>query len=264
MSYTFYSFRSTENHNVMQWEHRTVEEETRSCENRTLVDIFRRFIHPNSQILEAGCGLGGWVNYFHQKGYHIIGIEYEKDIIKEAKEFDASLPIMYGDVRSLDFPEDSFDAYISLGVIEHFYEGPQKALCEAYRVLKPGGLVFISVPYLSVFRKICVQPLRNLYFAMRRLRGKPAYFWEYRYTKVELTQFLEDAGFEVIFAGVDDYIPSDRKHHIGLYADFFFLRARRGGIWELNFAGKILLSLLRQLSPWLFCSGVLVVGKNTK
>ena len=38
---------------------------------------------------------------------------------------------------------NSISYYISLGVIEHFAEGPKDALDEAYRVLKPGGRLMI-------------------------------------------------------------------------------------------------------------------------
>lgn len=265
MSYSFYSFRKSADHSLTQWENRSVEHETRSCEKRTLATIFERFVPDSkSRILEAGCGLGGWVNYFLQRGHRVVGIECEEEIVSKVKEFDVSFPIMSGDILNLDFPDGSFDAYISLGVIEHFQEGPHAALREAHRVLKQGGLAFVSVPYLNSFRKTFVHPLRSSYFSLRRLMGRQNYFWEYRYTKAEVTKFLKDAGFEILDIAVDDYDPSDRRHHIGLFADFFFLRARGGEIWELNFMGRMLLALLRQFSPWVFCSGLLVVGRNTK
>ena len=46
----------------------------------------------------------------------------------------------------MSFPDNHFDAYLSLGVIEHWEEGPQQAIDEAYRVIKPGGYFFVSTP----------------------------------------------------------------------------------------------------------------------
>ncbi|OPX25693.1 MAG: hypothetical protein B1H05_03480, partial [Candidatus Cloacimonas sp. 4484_140] len=115
------------------------------------------------KILEAGCGLGGWVIYLKERGYDILGLEYETFIIERSKQYDPEIPIIKGDINALDFPNDYFDSYISLGVIEHFEEGPQKALSEAYRVLKPNGLAFITVPYLTVLRKLIAHPLREIY-----------------------------------------------------------------------------------------------------
>ena len=61
------------------------------------------------------------------------------------------MPVIQGDILDLKYPDAHFDAYISQGVIEHFEEGPQQALNEAWRVLKPDGLAFITVPYLNWF-----------------------------------------------------------------------------------------------------------------
>ncbi|HCG73391.1 MAG TPA: 3-demethylubiquinone-9 3-O-methyltransferase, partial [Nitrospina sp.] len=50
------------------------------------------------------------------------------------------------DVHALPFPKSFFGAYLSYGVVEHFPQGPQQAILEAHRVLKPGGLIFMMVP----------------------------------------------------------------------------------------------------------------------
>ncbi|MBN2030689.1 class I SAM-dependent methyltransferase [bacterium] len=138
--------------------------ETRSCETRTLRSIFDRSISEDLKIIEAGCGLGGWVSYFRRKGYDIIGIEYDQREIQKTLSYDKDLPVYYGHVNHLEYPDDAFDIYISLSVIEHFHECPQKALLETKRILKNNGLAFITVSYLSLFRGMITQPLRNLYF----------------------------------------------------------------------------------------------------
>lgn len=265
MSYKLYSAKAPEDQNDNQWTQRSVKGEIESCITRTLGRIFNEFLQNKSlKILEAGCGLGGWVYFLKEKGHDIIGLEYEQRIVERVREYDPDFPILQGDVTELDFKDNTFDAYISLGVIEHFEEGPRKALSEAERVLKPGGLAFISVPYLNIFRLLFVHPLRSFYFFLRSLSGKKRHFWEYRYSKKELRNFLEDCGFKVIYEGIDDYIPHDRRHHIGLWADFFFLRKKGGEIWELNSPGKLILKMGSFLSPWLFCSGQLMVAENKK
>ena len=265
MSYKFFSFRDPSGQNEEQWAARTVEGEIVSSYTRSLVEIFTRYlVGDHLNVMEAGCGLGGWLPFFEKMGHEVVGIEYEKDVVKRVKEYRPDMPIEAGDIFDLQYPDNSFDAYISLGVIEHFEEGPHKPLDEAARVLKPGGLAFITVPYLSLFRRFFSHPLREVYFFLRRIQGKKDFFWEYRYTKKELAGFISDAGFELIDTLIDDYIPEDRRHHIGLYADFFFLRKRDGEIWELNLPGRMLLGLGRLFSPWLFCSGLHMVVRNTK
>ena len=74
MSYTFLSFHKSDEHNAVQWAERSIEGEIESCSRRTLVDIFNLHItDPMFKIIEAGCGLGGWVNYYHAKKFDIIG-----------------------------------------------------------------------------------------------------------------------------------------------------------------------------------------------
>lgn len=265
MSYTFYSFRNRTKQDEEQWSNQTFDGLVKASQNRTLMQIFNQFLDkPNMKIIEAGCGMGTWIYNLQKMGHDVIGIDYMQSTVDKVKAEVPDLPVEVGDVHHLNFTDNTFDAYVSLGVIEHFQEGPQKALLEAKRVLKPNGLAFITVPYLNLFRRLVTHNLRDLYFAIRRLRGKTDYFWEYRYTKKELTDFLTEAQFQIIFTGIDDYIKEDRDHHIGLCADFFFLRAKDGEIWELSPTGKVLLKLGRLFSPWLFCSGLHIVAKNIK
>lgn len=266
MSYKLYSFKTGAEHDLDQWESRSLLGELESFKSRTLVGIFDRFMNGRQlRILEGGCGFGAWCIWFREFGHEVLGIEYEKHIVERALAYDKTAPVVLGDITDLKYPDNSFDAYISLGVIEHFEHGPEKALAEAHRILKPGGLAFVTTPYLTVFRRLVAHPMRSLYFFWRTLRGKPKYFWEYRFTKKELRRYLEQAGFEVIYTDIDDYVPEEKNRHIGLWADFFFLRKKDGEIWELNGVGKTLLRIGRRFfSPWLFCSGVQMVARAVK
>ncbi len=58
---------------------------------------------------------------------------------------DASLAeIVVGDARSLKRPDTSVDVVLLLGPLYHLTERPDrlKALCEAYRILRPGSFLF--------------------------------------------------------------------------------------------------------------------------
>jgi SAM-dependent methyltransferase len=57
-----------------------------------------------------------------------------------------------GDVRDLEFINDTFDKVVSISVIEHVYpeaDGDLRALLEIKRVLKPKGELLLTVPYKS-------------------------------------------------------------------------------------------------------------------
>jgi SAM-dependent methyltransferase len=264
MSYRLLSYRPSDQHDVDQWNYRTLEGELRSFEGRTLVRIFERFLDEHASVLEAGCGFGAWCEWFRHRGHRVVGVEYDERVVARAKAFKADIAVELGDITELRFPEDHFDAYVSLGVIEHFEHGPQQALAEARRVLKPGGLAFFSTPTITPIRRVISHPTRTLYFLIRRLRGKPSYFWEYRFTEKELRGFLEDAGFDIVHVDIDDYEPGTAGRHIGLSADWFFLRKTGGEIWELNTVGRVTLALLRVVPASWYAAGLHVVARAKK
>jgi SAM-dependent methyltransferase len=57
---------------------------------------------------------------------------------------------LIGDAHNLQFPDNSFDAVVMQAVIEHLVN-PNVAISEALRVLKPGGYLYIEVPFLQGF-----------------------------------------------------------------------------------------------------------------
>lgn len=55
--------------------------------------------------------------------------------------------VVFGDVNDLQFPENLFDNVVCLEVFEYLVT-PQKAINEIYRVLKPGGKLILSCPFM--------------------------------------------------------------------------------------------------------------------
>lgn len=56
-------------------------------------------------------------------------------------------PTIYGDAHFLPLPDNSVDCVLCCEVLEHI-EDPRKVCLEIYRILKPGGVAFISTPFL--------------------------------------------------------------------------------------------------------------------
>jgi SAM-dependent methyltransferase len=172
---------------------------------REVMEYYRRFpvIHRtllhhlprDGEVIEAGSGLGHWVALLREAGIAARGVDLSAAALARARAVFPGLPFDEGDVLALPFADASLAGYVSFGVAEHFEEGPEPVLREAARVLRDGGVMVISVPWLS--------PLRRA----QRLRppGPPdgAAFYQYFFTREEMVAAVEAAGFAV--TAVDGY-----------------------------------------------------------
>ena len=116
-----------------------------------ILENTRRYL-KEGVILEGGCGMGGNVYCLHYNGYSAFGVDFAEKTVGRINNYFPELKVTVGDVRSLEFEDDFFDGYWSLGVIEHFYEGYDHILKEMQRVVKEGGYVFLTFPYMSPLR----------------------------------------------------------------------------------------------------------------
>lgn len=153
-------------------------------------DMFLNHLPKAGKIIEAGCGRGQFVVALRSRGYDCAGIDFATSTIDEIKEIFPNLPVSRGDVLNLDYETSSISGYISLGVVEHFQEGPQAALAEAFRVIKPGGVGVISVPVNN--------PLRSrLAFESESDLPADSRFYQYAFDREEFREYLETAGFVI-------------------------------------------------------------------
>ncbi len=240
------------------WQGETVEENIELCKYQTIEPVFRKFLPKQGKILEAGCGLGRWVFYLRQLSYDITGIDLSDTAVRLAKEFDPDAQIDVDDVLHTRYADRSFDAVISLGVVEHFEDGPQLAFREARRVLKEDGLFFVAVPFQNMFRKLVIYQIRRLRRLEWALRNTPIAFEEYHYGRDRIMALLHESQFEVIDTIYDDF---KYPKNMAMYADSRFFRSERK--WELNSFGQILDRGMRAISPWFNAAGILCVCRKS-
>jgi len=157
----------------------------------SLMAPYLRRMSKESSILDGGCGMGDWVLSLKREGFDVTGLDLSRKTVAQLQTLFPDAKFSAGDIRSTDFPEASFDAYFSWGVFEHFESGPQDCLREAWRILKPGGLLFISVP-LDNLRHTLLGT-----FARPQTISRGARFYQYRFTRAELARELAIGGFDV-------------------------------------------------------------------
>lgn len=121
-----------------------------ACADDVLLPVLTGSLSPGASVLEAGAGSGRWVKALADRGYAMTGLELNPDSVAGFHRLYPDIPFDHGDVEALPYPDASFDGLISLGVIEHLFHGPEKALSEACRVLKPGGRLILTVPHANL------------------------------------------------------------------------------------------------------------------
>lgn len=253
------TIRDAEGQRAHMWSARRIEQEVAACPHRSIERVFLEYLPKDGPILEAGCGLGPWVVYLSDRGYDIAGIDNDHSVIDRLKAWRSTLKVRCGDVRNLPYEDGTLAAVLSLGVMEHFEQGCEDAMREAYRVLEPGGVLFFTVPMNNLFRRWFAHPLRSLYLRWRERCGDSVHFAEYRFTRSEVEALLREHRFEPIYTTWDDF--SAKTMSLGIWADFPPLHAR--DLYALKPAGKVLALAMNSISRWIACSGVLCVARKT-
>jgi ubiquinone/menaquinone biosynthesis C-methylase UbiE len=95
-------------------------------------------------ILDIGCGTGAMLDELAPFG-NVTGADYAPEALGFCRERGSHYSLTRADVRRLPFGDGSFDVVTAMDIIEHI-DDDKAAASEIYRVLKPGGRLFVTVP----------------------------------------------------------------------------------------------------------------------
>jgi 2-polyprenyl-3-methyl-5-hydroxy-6-metoxy-1,4-benzoquinol methylase len=101
-------------------------------------------VFPPGDLLEVGCGSGGFLAALAREGWKCHGIDFDESAIAEARK----IPGVSAEVAELTqraFPANSFDAVVMNNVIEHIWN-PIATVAECYRILRPSGRLVMITP----------------------------------------------------------------------------------------------------------------------
>lgn len=106
------------------------------------------YLGPGDALLDVGCGPGTItvdLATIVSPG-RVVGLDASAEVLEQARvaagEACVDIELVVGDVRVLDFPDDSFDVVHAHQVLQHLGD-PVAALVEMRRVCRPGGLVAV-------------------------------------------------------------------------------------------------------------------------
>lgn len=109
------------------------------------VSFFSKRLHPNSKVLDIGCGDGTFLMALKDsKKIQAYGLEMEGESANRAARND-QINLTVSKFKSGLFSNESFDAVTLIHVFEHL-PNPKESLLLIEGILKKGGILFIEIP----------------------------------------------------------------------------------------------------------------------
>jgi SAM-dependent methyltransferase len=184
------------------------------------VDYDRLQVGPGDRVLDLGCGAGRHAYGALRRGADVIALDWSIDEVAVVRDTIAAMDVagevppnarataVRGDLTALPFPDASFDRVIAAEVLEHI-PADGAAMAEIARVVRPGGLVAVTVPRWF--------PERICWALSDDYHGNPGGHVRI-YTRTDLATKLEQAGLRQYGA----------HHAHGLHAPYWWLKCAVG------------------------------------
>ena len=193
----FISEEATANYWDKHWDGGGLRDKIASSRNSRLWrGLTKRYLPATGlRVIEGGCGCGHLVDAMTYWGYEAVGVDYAEQTILRIKEVRPDLNVRLGDVRRLEFEDSSYDGCLSLGVIEHFWEGYEDIIKEMHRVLRPGGYALITFPSISRLDRL---KIRVGGYQRLATQGKPEGFYQFALNARHVSRDIERLGFRIV------------------------------------------------------------------
>lgn len=215
------------------------------------------------KIIEAGCGAGRILRYYHDRGYNIMGMDYIDVAIDKLKGVDSTLKVGVGDITNLEYGDQSFKHMLAFGLYHNLETGLDKAIQETYRVLEKKGSVCAS------FRADNIQTRLTDWLADRKLKaqgikGANQAFHKMNLTRREYVELFTNVGFKVDFIEAVENMPILYKFSIFRSSGhklFNENKARSEG-YKLSWVGQRLQNILMRFFPNQFCNIYVLIARK--
>lgn len=238
-----------------RWEKIDADNEMTAQNNYPLKYALKTITNKRGKILEAGCGNGRILRFFHNRSFDIEGIDYINSAIQKLKKEDNSLNVKVQNILKTDYQNNTFDFILAFGLYHNFeIDNVIQSLKESIRILKKKGKICLS------FRADNLQNYLNDYFKNRGYKGVKN-FHKINLKKKELISLLNKLGLEIedfFYVQNMPIIYKIRFLRHKTQKKFNENQARKNG-YQLNFFGNILQKILMTLSGSIFCNVYVII-----
>lgn len=151
------------------------------------LDLCYDNLSSNLRMLNVGCHNGSLENHlsllYKDVAFHACEIDSEK-LFKERQGYADNIYYTIASALALPYSANEFDIVTTFDVIEHIPKSSEHIMLrEIWRVLKSGGTLLVSTPRRSLINNLT----------------DPAWYFGHRhYSKKEINNFLQSAGFELV------------------------------------------------------------------
>ncbi|MEK7208980.1 MAG: class I SAM-dependent methyltransferase [Patescibacteria group bacterium] len=154
------------------------------------------------RVLDVGCGPGVMTKEIAARGWEYYGVDLSPQMVAVVRAKFANragINFAVGAVEKLDFPDHYFDAIVAMGLVEYLAD-EDAAIRELRRVLKPRGVLIVSIPNwwspARMWDRWLLTPLARLYRFLAR-RGQSTKLKHREYHLGHYRRFLNQRGFAV-------------------------------------------------------------------
>ena len=161
---------------------------------------------PGKKVVDIGCGAGREAVVFVKNGFDYTGVDASQAMLNIAKTRAQGGVFIQMDFYHLEFPDNTFDGFWAAASFLHVPKSDvSKLILEAKRVIKPGGVGFISIKEKDGTDEGVIQ--------QNRFGTTIARYFAF-YEKDEFKKYLTDVGLTVVSDAI--YHENDERHTVWL------------------------------------------------
>jgi 2-polyprenyl-3-methyl-5-hydroxy-6-metoxy-1,4-benzoquinol methylase len=97
-----------------------------------------------NRLLDLGCGAGSLLEAARAHGWDAQGIDVSISSVNHVREL--GFEVFHGELTQAQLMSEQFDVIAAVEILEHLFD-PVKVVKEAYRLLRPGGLLWLTTPH---------------------------------------------------------------------------------------------------------------------